>query len=103
MSNQAARGRSVNVVPSTRPAAGRGRCRTVEGLEPRFLLFAVPVHVELTTDALPFLNAQTVAAISAEHALVDTAGGVGPANPIDSRPLVGGGPNNNTQVAAAPT
>lgn len=101
MSNQPVRASEGGLIPSTRPASGLGRRRAVETLEPRLMLFAVPIHIELTTDALPFLNAQTVAAISAEHVLVDTAGAFDPDNHMDSCHFVGGVENINTQLADA--
>lgn len=72
-----------------------------EPLESRFLLFAVPIHIELTNEALPFLNTQTAATIAAEQAIVDTIGAFDDANHFDNSKFVESVANINEQLGEA--
>lgn len=81
--------------------ASFGMHRWIEGLEARVMLFSVPIHVDLTTDALPFLNTETVAAISAEHVVVDTIGALDSDNHMDNCHFIGGVANINEQLSEA--
>src|SRR4051812_768891 len=83
--------RQPTPLPPYRPNCRRANCfEHLQPLESRILLFSIPVHFALTTDSLPFLNTQTVAAINAEHLLVDTAGAFDADNHVDSCHFVGG-------------
>jgi len=73
----------------------------IEPLENRLLLFAVPIHIELTGEALPFLRTEAATAINAEQVIVDTVGAFDDSNHFDNCKFLESVANINEQLSEA--